>query len=197
MSGSDDQTLAFYAANAAAYAAHSRSNTSRLDTFLAELPGSATVLDLGCGAGRDTAHMLARGYVAVAVDGSPELAAEAERLTGHPVRVMLFEELSETEAYDGVWASASLLHVPADALPGALARVHRALRPSGVFWASFKAGTAAGRDAMGRYYNRPDEQGLTRAYFEAADWSSLAIASHDGGGYDDVPTTWLWAKARR
>jgi SAM-dependent methyltransferase len=68
---------------------------------------------------------------------------------------MRFDQLEESAAYDGVWASASLLHAPAAELTSDLARIHRALKPGGLFVASFKAGNGEGRDMFGRYYNYP------------------------------------------
>jgi len=66
--------------------------------------------------------MLAAGFTVRPTDGSPELADIASRRLGCPVEAMLFDE---HEADDGVWASASLLHVPRDELAGILLRVHR------------------------------------------------------------------------
>ena len=66
-------------------------------------------------------------------------------------------------AFDGVWANACLLHVPRTALPGILAKVQRALRPGGVFYASYKAGEAEGRDRFGRFFNYPDAAWLKAA----------------------------------
>lgn len=109
---------------------------------------------------------------------------------------MRFEQLEAVADYDGVWASASLLHVPAPTLPDILARVHRALRPGGVFVASFKSGNGEGRDGMGRYYNYPTPEGLDVAY-RAAGWTDLTLEKNMGSGYDALPTEWLWMVAKR
>lgn len=141
--------------------------------------------------------MLARGFDVVPTDGSPEMAAEAERFLQRPVRVMQFADLDDSDAFDGVWASASLLHVPRGELTGILARVRRALRPDGRFWASFKAGTEAGRDALGRFYNYLDEAELHRHYEAAGSWARLATTAMAGSGYDGKPTDWLWVDAQK
>ncbi|RYE83733.1 MAG: class I SAM-dependent methyltransferase, partial [Hyphomicrobiales bacterium] len=127
-------------------------------------------------------------------DGSPELAAQAQKRLGRPVSVLLFEDLVAEAAFDGVWANACLLHVPRPALPGIVARVHRALRPGGVFYASYKAGEAEGRDRFGRYYNYPDADWLRTAYGNAG-WNRIDIEEDLGGGYDQEPTRWLHAIA--
>jgi len=71
----DDDTLQFYRRNAEAYAQRQfTSRTARLTRFLALLPPGAAILELGCGAGGDSAEMLARGYDVTPSDGSPEMA---------------------------------------------------------------------------------------------------------------------------
>ena len=71
------------------------------------------------------------------------MAAKAEARLGRPVKVMRFDELSEVETYDAVWANASLLHVPRGALGDVLALVFAALKPNGLHFASYKAGGVA------------------------------------------------------
>ncbi|WP_186417996.1 class I SAM-dependent methyltransferase [Bosea sp. CS1GBMeth4] len=195
MSGSDADTLGFYAAEAEIYAGRARElGEARLRRFAELVPRAGQVLELGCGGGQDSAALLALGLDVTATDGAPELAAQAEGRLGRPVQVLLFEDLVAEAAFDGVWANACLLHVPRQALAGILARVHRALRPGGVFYASYKAGEAEGRDRFGRYYNYPDAAWLRSAYGSGL-WHSLDIAEDMGGGYDREPTRWLHATA--
>jgi SAM-dependent methyltransferase len=114
-----------------------------------------------------------------------------------PVRVMRFEELDAEAAFDAVWASASLLHARADALPDVLAKVRRALRPGGRFFASFKLGEGGDRDKFGRYYNFPTKAGLLAAYETAGPWASLSTHGVSGSGYDGVDRDWLMCLAVR
>lgn len=194
----DDQTLAFYDREAAAYAARREAEGSReLEGFIGAFSPGASVLDLGCGGGHDAQVMAGAGLRVTAIDGSPGLAAEASRRLGRPVKVMKFEELTEEGRYDGVWANASLLHVPIDGLPDVLGRVWRALKAGGLLFASFKAGAGPGRDALGRYYNFPSAEQLEVIFRYAAPWSELAIDRGNGGGYDGVARTWLLARARK
>ncbi|WP_338721194.1 class I SAM-dependent methyltransferase [Devosia sp. XK-2] len=194
---SDDETLRFYADNAATYAQHrTRPTLERLETFLAALPAGARILELGCGNGMDAQYMLAQGFDVDATDGTPELVAEAHKRVGERARMMRFEEIDATEAYDGVWACASLLHVPAADLSDILSRIRRAMSPGGVFVASFKAGTGDGRDAMGRYYNYPDASALEASYRKTG-WADLSLETTMGSGYDALPTEWFWMTARR
>ncbi|MHA6300231.1 class I SAM-dependent methyltransferase [Devosia sp. CAU 1758] len=193
----DDETLGFYADNAAAYAEHRRRPTGeRLNAFLSTVPQGARILELGCGNGMDAQYMLARGFDVDATDGTPELVAEARRRIGDRARILRFGQLDAEAGYDGVWACASLLHVPAATLPDILGRIHRALQPGGVFVASFKSGTGEGRDGMGRYYNYPTSEALLAAYATAG-WTDLVLETNMGSGFDALPTQWFWVTARK
>lgn len=191
----DADTLAFYDREAEIYANRRDQAGPHLATFLAALAPGAKILELGCGGGQDAAAMIAAGFDVVPTDGSAGLAREAEKRLGRPVRVMKFEELDETSAYDAVWANACLLHVPEGGLADILGRVHRALKPGGRFYAGFKAGDGGGRDSLGRYYNFPDEARLRAAYAAAGDWGSLELRHGQGGGFDGVMRDWLHVEA--
>lgn len=194
----DAATLRFYADEASAYAANGRGRASQhLDGFLARLPPGARVLELGCGDGRDSQAMLARGFDVDPTDGSPEMALEAGRRLSRPVRVLRFDELDAVEAYDAVWAHATLLHAPRSALPDALSRIFRALKPGGLHFANFKAGDAEGRDRFGRYYNYPSIAEIEAAYRGAADWALVAVEAYEGGDYGGGRRPWVAITARR
>lgn len=194
---STDPTSSFYADNASVYAARERNlPRNRLDAFLTALPAGASILELGCGAGQDAAYMLSRGFDITPTDGSAELANEAEKLIGRPVRIMRFETLDASSAFDGIWAEASLLHVPRSDLANILDRIRRALKDGGIFHSSFKAGDAEGHDTLGRYYNYPSAEWLTALLSECG-WRDIAMTEADGGGFDGKPTKWLYVTARK
>ena len=193
----DEETLRFYRCNAQAYAAREITKHTRLTRFLALLPPGATVLELGCGAGGDSAQMLAAGFDVRPTDGSPEMADVASRRLGRPVETLLFHDLDAVEAYDGVWANACLLHVPRSELANVLARIWRALKPAGYFYASFKTGAAEGRDLLNRYYNYPTPEWLRAAYSEAGDWDSWSIETGEVRGFDNEPAAMLFIVARK
>ncbi len=139
------RTLASYEAHAAAYAARSQAEdlARGWSSFIRSLLPPACLLDLGCGAGRDLAYFRNRGYRVVGLDRSAGLLAQAAAyvpgvpLTLGDARTLPFR----SGAFDGVWACASLLHLPREALPTALAEVRRVLRGGGVFYAALKAGS--------------------------------------------------------
>jgi len=194
----DEATLQFYGGNAEAYAKRTfTSRQARLMAFLARLVPGASILELGCGAGGDTAEMLARGFNVRPTDGSPEMAAVASKHLGRTVETLLFHELEEVEAYDAVWANACLLHVPRPELSDVLARIWRALKPSGYFYASYKEGDGDGRDTLNRYYNYPSPDWLRATYAEAGKWSSLSIESGEVKGFDDKMASMLFVMAQK
>jgi SAM-dependent methyltransferase len=194
----DEETLRFYRRNAEAYAGWAKAPSTRLKGFLALLPPGAAILELGCGAGNHSAVMLANGFKVRATDGSPEMAEIASRRLGQPVEAMRFDELDARDAYDGVWASACLLHVPREELIGILERIRRALKPGGVFYASFKIGEGEdGRDSLGRYYNYPSSEWLAQAYAAAGPWQSLSSDTSEVQSFDQAPATMLHLVKRR
>lgn len=198
MTGFDPATLAFYAAEAPVYAASGKDGVSRhLASFLKRLPEGATILELGCGGGRDAEYMIAQGFRVDATDGVAEIAALAQARIGQPVRVMRFDELDADERYDAVLASASLLHVPRQALPDILGKVWRALKPNGWHLATYKAGGTEGRDLFGRYFNYLAPHEAEFAYRATGPWEPLEIGQGMGGGYDGVQGPWLAVTARK
>lgn len=195
----DRATLAFYDKEARAYGqrgdrlgAH-----KQLEEFVTALPARATVLDLGCGAGRDTQALIDAGCDVTAIDGSAEMAREAEKRIARPVRVALFEDLDYVASFDGVWASASLLHVPRAGLGLVLSLVYRALKPNGLLFASFKSGGKEGRDKLGRYYNYVDPHELEAFLNAAGRWASIEFRTGKGEGYDGVETAFVACLARK
>lgn len=127
--------------------------------FLPHLDANALILDAGCGSGRDARAFAERGFQVTAFDASPAMAAAAEAYLGAPVAVLRFQEIAWRQAFDGIWACASLLHVPSAELPDAMQRLARALKPSGILYASFKYGQGD-QVRNGRHFTDLDEAGL-------------------------------------
>lgn len=125
--------------------------TATQNRFLAKLPPASSILDFGCGSGRDTKYFLEHGFQVIPVDGSLELCKFATRYTGIPVKHMLFQELDEQEIYDGIWACSSILHLPWAELVSVLQKMVQALKNNGIIYTSFKYGTFEG-ERNGRYF---------------------------------------------
>lgn len=136
------------------------------DRFLKYLEPGATILDFGCGSGRDSRYFLQKGYAVEASDGSEEMVRIATETAGIPVKLMLFSELDETEKYDGIFACASILHVPSAELPDIFRRVHKALKTGGIFYPSFKYGGFEG-ERKGRYFTDQNEEKLAKLLQES------------------------------
>jgi SAM-dependent methyltransferase len=124
--------------------------------FLALLPASAHILDAGCGSGRDSLYFKQRGYTVTAMEPSEELARLSEKLLGQEVLRQKFQDINAVELFDGIWACASLLHVPRVEMDDVLRRLTKALRHDGAFYASFKYGNSEG-ERNGRFFNSYDE----------------------------------------
>lgn len=142
--------------------------TEALDTALwrawltEHVPVGGTILDAGCGWGRDARAFRDAGYEVHAFDGSAAMVAIAQAHLGQPVVQRRFQDLNDVERYDGIWARASLLHLTPDELVDAWRRLMRALRPGGWCYACFKRADGAWWDDQGRYF-----QGMTEARFTA------------------------------
>ncbi|WP_151711068.1 class I SAM-dependent methyltransferase [Acinetobacter brisouii] len=125
--------------------------------FLRYLPEHASILDLGCGSGRDSLAFKNFGHQVYAIDYSEELVEKACQLTGLPVQLGSFYDLSEQAKYDGIWACASLLHCERDKLSDVLQRILDALKSNGVCYMSFKYGNQD-REKDGRSFTDLNEQ---------------------------------------
>lgn len=154
-------TLDYYNANAQDFV----QGTVRIDfhitqdKFLALLPKGATILDFGCGSGRDTKYFLERGFTVEPTDGSLELCRWASEYTGIKAKQMLFQELNAVEKYDGIWACASILHLPWHDLTSVMKKMAQALKNCGIIYMSFKYGRFAGK-RNSRFFTDLDEERL-------------------------------------
>lgn len=156
-------TLDFYNSQAELYC--SQTVACNMDEFyqdfLVELPKGSSILDFGCGSGRDAKKFHELGYNVEPVDGSKSLCEYAKKYTKLPVKQMLFEELDADEKYDGIWACCSVMHVEKESFPKILRKMSRALKPGGVMYISFKVGL----DHIvreGKYYNLMTKQEMLK-----------------------------------
>ena len=126
------------------------------------------IVDLGCGPGRDLCYFKSLGHEAVGLDGSRELVEMARRFSGCEVlhQDFLALELPENR-FDGVFANASLFHVPSQELPRVLRELHATLKPDGVLFCSNPRGN--------------DEEGLSGdrfgCFFDLDTWRAYVTAA--------------------
>lgn len=149
----NNKTLDFYNKNADTFVAGTVSVDFKetQDKFLNRLKPGVSILDFGCGSGRDTKYFLESGFQVDAIDGSSELCKIASEYTGLEVKQMLFQELDSIGKYDGIWACSSILHLPKNELKLVLRKMGTALKENGIVYTSFKYGDFEG-ERNGRYF---------------------------------------------
>jgi SAM-dependent methyltransferase len=121
------------------------------DRFTALLPEGGSILDLGCGSGRDSAYFLSCGFDVTAMDASEEMCNLASIHIGQDVLQLSFAEIDFNEVFDGIWACASLLHIPGNEIDQIFTKVIDSLKNNGILFMSFRYGDYEG-ERDGRYY---------------------------------------------
>lgn len=156
-----EKTLAYYNANADAFVATTAdiAFSALQNAFIDRLPAHASVLDVGCGSGRDSFAFLRAGLKVTAVDGSEAMCAHASKRLEQTVLCTTFENYQPTHTFDGIWACASLLHLDWTTLIQVMQKLSNALTENGYFYASFKLGNGAG-ERNGRFFTDMDETRL-------------------------------------
>lgn len=135
------RTLEHYSRNAQSFFAGtighdvSQNIAALLDAI--EAPPPYTILDLGCGPGRDLKTFSALGHRAIGLDGCAEFVDMARAFSGCEVwrQDLLHLDLAAA-TFDGIFANAVLFHVPSAALAGVLADLYGAIKPGGVLFTS-------------------------------------------------------------
>jgi SAM-dependent methyltransferase len=172
------RTLAHYDQRAEEFWLGTRGHDVRqnIDALLGAIavPAPFTILDFGCGPGRDLKTFTDLGHVAVGLDGSARFAAMAREYSGCEVLVQDFLALDLPPArFDGVFANAVLFHVPTRELPRVLGELRAALKPGGVLFSSNPHGANQegwNRERYGAYHDLE----TWRAHLSAAGFDELA-----------------------
>lgn len=152
------KTLEYYNKNAELFS----ENTFDVDMstlyqqFLDYLSPNGSILDIGCGSGRDALFFHQQGYKVTAFDFAPELVQLARQNTGLDIQEASFYDIDDIEKYTGIWACASLLHCERSRLPEVLTKIINALKPDGICYLSFKYGSED-REKEGRHFTDLNE----------------------------------------
>ena len=162
-------TLDHYEQNAESFWEGTRDHdvSQNIEAFLHALPKDKPldILDFGCGPGRDICIFKSLGHRPVGLDGSKTFCQMARKLSGCPVLHQQFLKLAlEEGSFDGVFANASLFHIPSQELPRILGELHRALRPGRIVFSSNPRGDSEGW--QGRRYGHYMEFETSATYLK-------------------------------
>ncbi len=150
-------TIAHYEDNAESFRVGTKDHdvSQNIAALLGALPKDKTldILDFGCGPGRDMCVFKSLGHRPVGLDGSKEFCKMAQQLSDCPTLNQQFLKLElKDNNYDGIFANASLFHVPSQELPRVLRELHSALRKDGILFSSNPRGNAEGWQGQ-RYWH--------------------------------------------
>jgi SAM-dependent methyltransferase len=171
------RTLAYYQQRAEKFRAGTRDHdvSQNLAALLRHIEGEApfTILDFGCGPGRDLKTLAAIGHTAIGLDGAAAFVAMARADTGCEIWHQDFAALDlPGERFDGIFANASLFHVPSQDLPRVLRQLHAALKPAGVLFSSNPHG-ANEEGWNGERYGAYHDLAAWRRYLSNAGFTEL------------------------
>lgn len=165
------------------------------DIFTSLLPEGGSILDLGCGSGRDSAYFISCGYDVTALDASEEMCDLASIHIGQDVLNMTFEEMDFDEVFDGIWACASLLHVPGNEIERIFSKVVNSLKMNGVLYMSFRYGDFEG-DRDGRFFKDYRTKVLKELITKHENLEIIEIQKCEDKRQDS-DITWIYALVRK
>lgn len=173
-----DATLGHYNQHAEAFWEGTRDHdvSQNVETFLHALKGEPpfSILDLGCGPGRDLITFSQRGHKAIGLDGAAHFAQMAQAHSGCEVWHQDFLALDLPDGrFDGVFANASLFHIPSQELPGVLAKLNATLKADGILFSSNPRGPNKEGWVADRYGTYHDLDAW-RGYMKTAGFIELA-----------------------
>jgi SAM-dependent methyltransferase len=162
--------------------------------FLQYLPPKARILDAGCGPGRDVLAFTKKGYTVLGFDAAEEMVKYVNRQLGLLAVRGFFHEMEFSEAFEGVWASASLVHVPPSVLADVLQKLWKALTPNGILGISFKEGVGVKRegDRTFTYMNKESLSPYLNSFDIVDQWIHTPKE-----GVNLVPCQWFNTIARK
>lgn len=179
----DRGTLDYYSAEAKTYAdfVGDAKRSPQLKAFAGAVTPGGQILDFGCGHGWASAVLAEAGFDVTPLDAAEGFAAQAQARYGLTLRLARFDEMNDVAAFDGIWASFSLLHDTRAAFPGHLTRLRRAARPGAPLYLGLKEGVGEKRDALGRFYTFFGVDEVT-GHLQDAGWGDIAVEGEVAAG---------------
>ena len=154
-----NSTVKYYNKNSREYFEKTRgTDMSELyEAFLPYLPEHGSILDAGCGSGRDLKFFREHGHDAEGIDASEELCQLAAEYSGCKVTCCRMEDFAPDKKYAGIWCCASLLHLEDGAVIEFFRKCQEWLTDGGILFLSVKTGIPTGEDEKGRWFRNFDE----------------------------------------
>ncbi|MHB8128761.1 MAG: class I SAM-dependent methyltransferase [Mobilitalea sp.] len=190
-------SIEYYSKNAGEYFEHTVDIDMQecWDSFTGLLPEGGSILDLGCGSGRDSAYFISCGFDVTAMDASEDMCDLASIHIGQDVLQLSFAEIDFNEVFDGIWACASLLHVPSDEIESILIKVIKSLKINGVLFMSFRYGDFEG-ERDGRHYTDYRTKKLKELIARHENMQLLEIEKCEDSR-QNMDIDWIYALVRR
>lgn len=193
--------MTHYNDNAEAFVAGTRDHdvSQNIEALLQFIEGAApfTIMDFGCGPGRDLKAFTERGHTAIGLDGAQRFADMARSFSGCEVWHQDFLALDLPEqCFDGVFANASLQHVPRQALPQVLSALHATLKPRGVLFCSNPWGNNE-EGWNGERYRALHDLNTWRRFMSAAPGFTELLHYYRPAGLPIAQQPWLASVWRR
>lgn len=150
-----EKTVDYYNNNAISYfnSTIEADMSEAYDRFIKYMKPEGLIIDVGAGSGRDIKYFMTAGFKVHGIDASEQLCRLSTDYTGTIIRCQTIQSWEPHIKYDGIWANASLIHLPIEDVNGFIKRVPRILSDSGVIYLSLKEGLSEGKDEKGRYFN--------------------------------------------
>jgi SAM-dependent methyltransferase len=190
-------SIEYYNQNAGEYFEHTVDINMQecWDSFTKLLPEGGSILDLGCGSGRDSAYFISCGFDLTAMDASEEMCDLASIHIGQDVLHLSFAEVDFNEVFDGIWACASLLHVPSSEIEEIFAKIVQSLKLNGILFMSFHYGDFEG-ERDGRYYTDYGSKKIKELIAKYENMELIEIKKCEDSR-DNSDQIWIYALARK